>query len=179
MYSSGSQRAITSPTAALGYAHAAVPRLDIGQLEENVSHYFGQALAPSTLQSYRSGQNRFLKFCHDAALQPWQLTECVLCLFVAQLGKENLSHQTIKCYLSAVHFFSITMVLGDPFGPGTMPVLQYVLRGVKRMPKMPARTRLPVTPAILRSLKSQWARHAGRINYVMLWAACCAGFLVS
>ncbi len=47
---------------------------------------------------YRSGQKQFLQFCHDSALQPWPLTEHLFCLFV---GKENLCHQTIKCYLSA------------------------------------------------------------------------------
>ena len=109
-------------------------------------------------------------------LQPWPLTEHLLCLFVAQLGKENLCHQSIKCYLSAVRFLSITTGQGDPFGPGALPVLQYVLRGVKRVPRPPARTRLPVTPAILRALKAQWASHASETDYIMLWAACCVGF---
>ena len=96
-----------------------------------------------------------------------------MCMFVAQLGTEGLAHQTIKCYLSAVRHYSIMAGQGDPFGPGAFPVLQYVLRGVRRAPEQP---RLPVTPQILRHLKSQWTCHAGELKYMMLWAACCVGF---
>lgn len=109
-------------------------------------------------------------------LQPLPLTERLLCMFVAQLGKERLTHQTIKCYLSAIRYFNITAGQGDPFSPGAFPVLQYVLRGVKRMPRPPPQHRLPITPQVLRCLKSQWASHASDPNYVMLWAACCVGF---
>ena len=84
-----------------------------------------------------------------------------------------------KCYLSAVRFFHISAGHGDPFGPGAFPRLQYVLRGVKRVPKPPARPRLPITPQILRGLKSQWSPLAADQDYVMLWAACCIGFWVS
>ena len=176
MHSTGCQGAVPSPGPATGHANSATPRLDIGQLEDNVSFFLSQALAPSTLRSYKSGQKRFLQFCCDAAIKPWPLTERVLCMFVAQLGKESLTHQTIKCYLSAVRFLSISTGQGDQFSPGAMPVLQYVLRGIKRVPKPPTRTRLPITPAILRALKTQWAQHARDVNYVMLWAACCVGF---
>lgn len=44
------------------------------------------------------------------------------------------------------------------------------------MPRPPARARLPVTPAILRSIKSLWASRADDVDIVMLWAACCVGF---
>ena len=45
------------------------------------------------------------------------------------------------------------------------------------MPKPPARPRLPIKPQILRGLKSQWSPLAADQDYVMLWAACCVGFL--
>ena len=65
---------------------------------------------------------------------------------------------------------------GDPFSPGSMPILQYVLRGIRRIPKLPARSRLSITPAILRTTKAQWAQHAKDVDYIMLWASCCVGF---
>ena len=65
---------------------------------------------------------------------------------------------------------------GDPFSPGDFPVLQYVLRGVRRVSRPPTQPRLPITPQILRHIKSQWAPQGGETDYVMLWAACCAGF---
>ena len=144
-------------------------------MEENVSFFLGQALAPATVRSYRSGQGRFLRFCHDTGLQPLPVTEQLMCMFVAQLGTEGLAHQTIKCYLSAVRHYSIMAGQGDPFGPGAFPVLQYVLRGVRRSPRAPAQPHLPVTPQILQHLKSQWTCHAGELKYMMLWAACCLG----
>ena len=144
-------------------------------MEENVSFFLGQALAPATLRSYRSGQSRYRRFCQEAGLQPLPLTEQVLCMFVAHLGAESLAYQTLKCYLSAIRHLSIMAGQGDPFGPGKFPVLQYVLRGVRRNPK-PAKPRLPITPEILRHLKNQWAPHARETDYKMLWAACCVGF---
>ena len=104
------------------------------------------------------------------------MTEQLMCMFVAQLGTEGLANQTIKCYLLAVRHYSIMAGQGDPFGPGAFPVLQYILRGVRRSPRAPAQPRLPVKPQILRHLKSQWTCHAGELKYMMLWAACCAGF---
>ena len=122
--------------------------------EEKVSIFMGQALAPATLRSYRSGQSRYLCFCQEAGLQPLPLTEQVLCMFVAHLGAESLVYQTLKCYLSAIRHFSIMAGQGDPFGPGAFPVLQYVLRGVRRNPK-PAKPRLPITPEILHHIRNQ------------------------
>ena len=153
-----------------------MPRLVLARLEENVSFYLWQALAPSTVGSYKSGQKRYLCFCQDARLQPLPLSERVLCLFVAQLAKENLTHQTIKCYLSAVCYFNIGAGYGDPFGPGIFPMLQYVLRGVKRVPRLPTCPRLPITLPILQCLKFQWSPHASDANFIMLWAACCVRF---
>ena len=176
MCSTGCPSTFPSPIAAAGVAHLALPQLDVCQLEDNVSFYLGQALAPSTRQSYKSGQRRFVQFCQEATLQPFPLSEQLLSMFVAYLGKENLSYQTIKSYLSAIRFLSISTGQGDPFRPGAMPVLQYVLRGIKRMPKSSPQTRLPVTPVVLRTLKMQWERHASNCDFVMLWAAYCVGF---
>ena len=121
LHPSGSEGAMPCSRVTGGNAHSAGPRLDCGGLEENVSFFLDHALAPSTHQSYKSGQNRYLRFCQDAALSPWPLSEQALCLFVAQLGKEGLRHQSIKCYLSAVRFLSIMRSEGDPFTPGAMP----------------------------------------------------------
>ena len=127
-----------------------------------------------SLRSYRSGQTRFLRFCHEVGLQSLPVSEQVLCWFVAKLGSESLSYQTIKCYLSAT---ALMAGYGDPFSPGDFPVLQYVLcgggGGVRRTPWPPTQPRLPITPQVLRHIKNQWASHGGEADYMMLWAACC------
>ena len=54
-------------------------------LERILSGYIAQALAPSTRQTYQSGQRRFLRFCTEAGLQPLPLSEHPR-LFVAHLA---------------------------------------------------------------------------------------------
>ena len=116
-------------------ATASSPRLDLNQLETNVSHYLGQALAPTTLQSYQSSQRRFTQFCDQAGLHPLPLSEKMLSLFVSHLAADWLAHQTIKCYLSAVRFFHISAGHANLFSPGAFPRLQYVLGDIKRAPR--------------------------------------------
>ena len=53
--------------------------------------------------------------------------------------------------------------------------MQYVIRGIKRAPRPPSRSRLPITPSLLRSLKSVWASKPADADCIMLWAACCMG----
>ena len=153
-----------------------MPRLALTSLENNVSRYIAQALAPTTFRAYQSGQRRFLRFCTEAGLQPLPLSENLLCLFVAHLASEGLVPQTIKSYLLAVRHFHIVAGHGDSFTPGSFPRLQYVLRGVKRAPRQPSRPRLPITPHLLRTIKTQWAARASDQDTSMLWAACCMGF---
>ena len=113
-------------------------RLDVVQLEENVSWYLGKALAPSTVRSYASGQRRYLKFCREAQVEPSPFVEHTLCMFCAHLASEGLSHQTIKSYLSAIRHYHIVEGKGDPFIANVFPLLQYVLRGIKRSPASPS-----------------------------------------
>ena len=61
-----------------------------------------------------------------------------------------------------------------------MPILEYVLKGIKReqAKQNPQSThaRLPITPAILRSLRSELDKEPSKWNNIMLWAACCTCF---
>ena len=99
-------------------------------------------------------------------------------MFVAHLGRQGLTHQTVKSYLSAIRHHHIMAGLSDPFSANAFLLLQYVIRGIKRTPGRANRQpRLPITPAILRLLKSSWSPLAAtNVDYVMLWAACCLGF---
>ena len=127
-------------------------------MEENVSLYLGKALAPSTLRSYGTGQRRYIAFCQDANFQLLPLSEHTLCIFVAHLASEGLTHQTIKSYLSALRHYHIMSGRGDPFIGSAFPLLQYVLRGIKRSPThAPRQPCLPITPAILWLLKVVWS----------------------
>lgn len=64
---------------------------------------------------------------------------------------------------------------GDPFTPGAFPLLQYVLRGIKRSPRPPPHTCPPITPSILKAMKSVWASRPSDGDHIMgffgfMWA---------
>ena len=101
------QPAISSHSRRGGSGTGPAIRLDLRMLEQAVSGLFGAGLAPSTARTYRSGYSRYLNFCERAHLTPLPASERVLCLFVAFLVEERVTHSTIKCYLSAVRHLHI------------------------------------------------------------------------
>ena len=50
-------------------------RLDVEQLEDSVRKYFKLGLAPSTQHTYKSGKERYLKFCQLAGALPLPVCE--------------------------------------------------------------------------------------------------------
>ena len=110
---------------------------------------------------------------------PLPVNENILCRFVASLADDGLRYQTVKCYLSAVRHLHIMSGYGDPSIPN-MPILEYLLRGLKiaqsKDKPESARIRLPITPAILRRLRSVLEADPSKWDNIMLWAGCCACF---
>ena len=74
----------------------------------------------------------------------------------------------MKSYLAAVRHAQISLGLGDPAMAG-MSQLQYILKGA--LAGGQGRTRLAITPEILRQLRVVWERLPSRPDAVMLWAA--------
>lgn len=65
--------------------------------------------------------------------------------------------------------------MGEP-SFSSMPVLEHVLRGIKKehaKKATPTKTRLPITPNILSKIKTVWEKDAQHFDMIMLWAACC------
>ena len=79
-----------------------------------MERYFRSALAPSSQCTYVSAQTRYLQFCSSFSLSPLPVNELQLCQFAAHLANEQLSHTTIKSYLSAVRHLQIASNLADP-----------------------------------------------------------------
>lgn len=130
---------------------------------------------------YRSGCDRFLKFCLQASLTPFPVTENTLLLFVGHLHQARLAHGTMKSYLAAVRYEQIRSGMGDP-AIHSMPQLEYVLKGAKKATPESSRRRLPITPRILLALKQVWHKLPSGRDAQMLWAAAClcfSGFLRS
>ena len=122
--------------------------------------------------------NKFNQFCalYNIA-NPLPASQHLLCLFVSYLHNCGLSHGTVKTYLSAVRHMHIANNIEEP-KMAQMPKLKLVERGIKRRSAVECskRERLPITPAILRQLKSLWAPRATEYEQIMMWAVCCTAF---
>lgn len=100
------------------------------------------------------------------------------------MAVEGLQASTIKCYMSAIRQLHIARGIGDP-GINKMAKLEQVIRGIKleQAKKGEKKSpRLPITPALLLSIKEVWEREAITRDTAMLWAAallCFFGFLRS
>jgi len=142
-----------------------------------VQHYLNLALAPSTKRTYTAAERKYLTFCSDFNFAPLPLCEDVLCQYAASLAKQSLKHQTIKTYLSALRYTQVMAGFGDP-GLSSMPWLEYVLKGIKvdlAKRSVTQRTRLPITPPILRKIRSVLSEESAKYEN-MLWAICCTCF---
>ena len=97
------------------------------------------------------------------------------------MGQQGLAAPTIRAYLSGVRQLQIARGFPDP-EIGNMPRLKQVLRGVAVTKGMegrsPARSRLPITPNILRRMKAVWSKRPPKELHesLMLWAAACVTF---
>ena len=95
LYAGGPYRS-TSTNRVAGRTNASVSdtetRLDVGHLESRTSFYFAHGLANSTQRTYKSGENRYLKFCHFSSYSPLPVCESVLCKFVTYLADVSLLH---------------------------------------------------------------------------------------
>lgn len=141
-----------------------------------MAKFFSKGLAESTQRTYRSGQNKFIKFCEAGGFQAVPASEVVLCRFVAHTAEMGLRYRTIKVYLSAVRFLHIAEGKKDPFEP-ELARLQYTLQGFRRAEAekgLEKRERRPISPEILRKMKAVWERERPP-GATMLWAACCLG----
>ena len=177
--STGQPHPLSNPTTSVGTGVGHQPRLDLTTLEREVLQLIENSVAPSTRRTYRSAQNRYLSFCQLANVIPFPVSTHILCQFVAFLGSQGVKHQSAKSYLSAVRHAQITAGFQDPFRNADLSRLECVLKGLKRQQACqgtPAKTRLPITPDILRSLKQLWDPSASNQDVAMLWAACTLGF---
>ena len=66
----------------------------------------------------------------------------------------------------------------DPCKYSLFPRLRYVLNGIRHSTgNQPVHIHLPITPEILFKLKQVWSSHSADPDIIMMWAACCLGFL--
>ena len=122
---------------------------------------------------------RFNTFCERYhVLDPFPVTECLLCSFAASLADEGLVPQTVKSYLAAICNTQLSLGLPDPRDQSSLPVLKRVLAGIGRTRlsrgQLP-RVRLPITAALLCNIKAELQQTTNPERHV-LWAVCCTAF---
>ena len=76
-------------------------------------------------------------------------------MFVSQLARDSLAHQSIKGYLSAVRNLHITAGLHEEFSKELTPKLEMVLTGIiKQAAKnRPPYVRLPITIEVMAKIE--------------------------
>ena len=140
--------------------------------------YYVNGLASTTRSTYAAGQYRFTTFCLAINAEPIPTTERVLSLFVTHLATDNISHATIKVYLSAIRHMHVTSGKLQHFNQQLTPRLQQILKGIRKdqAATRPPKVRLPITLQILQDIKRLLSGKPQSYTNTMTWAACCLAF---
>ena len=115
---------------------------------------------PALIRTYQSGINRSIKYCLSKKYVGMPATEIGLCGFVSCLANEGLKHRPIPvgCAISSNQERPCR-----PF-PRNVATLTSLCKGMKCQQARvgaKARTRLPITPSLLRQLKGVWSSSGG------------------
>ena len=111
-------------------------------------------------------------------MDPFPVTENLLCCYAAHLAEEGLASQSIKSYLAAVRSMQLSLGLPDPRELSSLPRLKRVQAGIARIRAsrgQSPRVRLPITAHLLRQIRTALDSSAHQERTV-LWAVSCTAF---
>jgi len=134
---------------------------------------------------YQSALRRFSEFCSlYNVLTQFTVSEAFLCYYTVYIIPSNGQTISSDNQLVAIRHMQITMGLPEFWGFSTMPCLWLVQSGINQTNTTQASTkvRLPITPAILHSLKEHWSPQRTNRDIIMMWVAvflCFFGFFWS
>ena len=117
---------------------------------------------------------KFGTFCARYVIDPFPVTEHLLCCFAAYMANAGLSPQTVKSYLAAVRNAQLSLGLPYPREQSSLPIFKRVQAGISRCKLrrgQPSKVRLPITAQLL--LKIKWSlERSGHADRLALWAVC-------
>ena len=147
-------------------------------LYTKAQEFYANGLAASTLNTYSTGQIRFINFCRQLKVATVPSTEDTLILFATVLASINISHTTIKVYLAAIRHMYVSAGLYALFDKQLTLRLQLTLKGIQKKQAVtkPPRVRLPITLQIMQNIKTLLAKQPDSYFNIMIWAACCLAF---
>ena len=126
------------------------------------------SVAPSTRRTYKSGETSFLNFCTTYNIPPYPASLLTLQFFCAHLAT-NVSYKTIKVYLAGIRLAHLERGHADLTDNEPLRLL---IRGVRHLQGESSRHRLPITIAVLHSLKHQLRiSNLPLLEQRLLWAA--------
>ena len=154
--------------------------MGISTLDEALRFYCDRGIADSTRRTYQSGLNRYLSFCYVFGVTPpFPVSKTN---FITSLARDGIAPVTIKTYLVAVRHAQIVRGHPEPRESSSLPRLCLVQTGVRRERAStgPASvTRLPITPSLLRPMRTYCQPSTPSYDETLLWAAattCFFGF---
>ena len=120
-------------------------------LDTLLVQYLTLGFAPSIRRTYQAGVRCYLQFCNLFNIVPFPASSLTLCYFCVHIACQ-VSHKTIKVYLSGVWLEHLECGLPDPTDD---ELLRLLCKGIKRSQGNTSRLRLPITINILKVLKSE------------------------
>jgi len=108
--------------------HLSTDAANLADLYCKANQFLTQGLAPLTIAAYSAGKKKYIQFCTTSQITSLPSSENTLILFASYLATANISHTTIKVYLSAVRHMHIVAGLHEIFNEQLTPQLQLVLR---------------------------------------------------
>ena len=102
----------------------------IAELHRKADQFIAGGLTSSTIATYSAGRKKYIQFCTTHQAIPLPSSETTLILFASYLATTNISHTTIKVYLSAVHHMHVFAGLHEFFSEQLTPQLQLALCGI-------------------------------------------------
>jgi hypothetical protein len=138
--------------------------------------YVQQSVAPNTRYQYLSKIENYNQLCKNLGINPTPISQEKLIIYATHLA-QHISHQSIKCHLSAIKYYA--QVNGQDTDFTTFSRLFRLMNGIKRVQaqKFSKPKRIPITPPLLYSLRNNLFKST--IPYedkLMLWAAMLTAF---
>lgn len=133
------------------------------------------SIGPTTRQTYSSGVRSFISFVDAHNIRPaFPATVQTLCLWLTFLASppSSLTLGTCKVYLSAVITRHIELGLHHPLADAP-PMLTRIMAGIKRMGAHPSRPKLPITTAMLATMRPhlRLQHRSDILLWAMMWTA--------
>jgi hypothetical protein len=128
------------------------------------------AFARSTIRTYKSQTNSYLRFCVNYGVQAMPASQSTLCSYLAFLSR-SLSPNSVKGYMNAVRLLHVEAGLINPLENNWEVTM--IQRGITRLLGTPPKQKLPITIAILLDIYRVLSNSASDVAF---WLACIVAF---